>query len=140
MSALSYLEESVVPMRTVLPSDLLGSMRTSLEPSADSNDPVDFFTSGASSATSLGMPGISEGSHAKMSLLSRRKSMSALSYSEESMVPMCTILPSELLGSMRTSLEPSADSNDSVDFFASGVSSVTSLRAASSPEATIAAA
>ena len=47
------------------------------------------------------------------------------------------VLPSELLGSMRTSLEPSADSNDSVDFFASGVSSVTSLRAASSPEATI---
>ena len=52
---------------------------------------------------------------------------------------MRTVLPSELLGSMRTSLEPSADSNDPVDFFVSGASSVTfSLRAASSPEATIA--
>jgi hypothetical protein len=49
---LSYLEESVVPMRTVLPLELLGSMRTPLEPSADSNDPVDFFASGASSETS----------------------------------------------------------------------------------------
>ena len=52
MSALSYLEESMVPMRTVLPSELLGSMRTPLEPYANSNDPVDFFTSGASSTTS----------------------------------------------------------------------------------------
>ena len=61
--------------------------------------------------------------------------MSVLSYSEESVVPMRTILPSELLGSMRTSLEPSADSNDPVDFLASGASSVTSsLRAASSSE------
>ena len=33
-------------MRTVLPSELLGSMRTSLEPSADSNDTVDLFASG----------------------------------------------------------------------------------------------
>ena len=65
--------------------------------------------------------------------------MSALSYLEESVEPMRTILPSELLGSMRTSLEPSTDSNDPVDFFASGASSVTSsLRAVSSPEATIA--
>ena len=91
------------------------------------------------SVTSLGMPGISEGFHAKMSLLSRRKSTSALSYSEERVVPMRTILPSELLGSMRTSLKPSADSNDPVDFFTLGASSETSsLRAASSPEAMIA--
>ena len=87
----------------------------------------------------LGMPSISEGFHTKMSLLSRRKSTSALSYSEESMVPMHNILPLELLGSMRTSLEPSADLNDPVDFFASGASSATSsLRAVSSLEATIA--
>ena len=84
-------------------------------------------------ATSLGMPGISKGFHAKMSLLSRRKSTSALSYSEESAVPMHTVLSVELLGSMRTSLEPSADLNDPVDFFASGIFSATSsLRAASS--------
>ena len=82
--------------------------------------------------TSLEMPGISEGLHAKMSLLSQRKSTSALSYSKESVVPMRTVLPSELLGSMRTSLESSADSNDPVDFFALGAPSV------SSPEATIA--
>ena len=53
-----------------------------------------------------------EGFHANISLLARRKSTSALSYLEESAVPMRTTLPSELLGSMRTSLEPSADSND----------------------------
>ena len=48
MSALSYSEESVVPMRTILPSKLIGSTRTSLEPSVDLNDPVDFSASGAS--------------------------------------------------------------------------------------------
>ena len=46
MSALSYLDESVVPMRAVLPSVLPGSMRTSLEPSTGSKDPVDFLGSG----------------------------------------------------------------------------------------------
>ena len=51
--ALSYSEESVVPMRAILPSELSGSMRTSLEPSTDSNDPVDFLASGASSVTSF---------------------------------------------------------------------------------------
>ena len=82
------------------------------------------------------MPDISEGFHAKMSLLARRKSTSALSYLEESAVPIRTFLPSELLGSKRTSLEPSADSNDPVDFFASGASSTTfSLRVVSSSEA-----
>ena len=35
-----------MPMRTFLASELLGSTRTSLEPSADSNDPVDFLASG----------------------------------------------------------------------------------------------
>ena len=50
------------------------------------------------SVTCLGMPGMSEGLHAKMSLLAQRKSVSVLSYLEESMVPMRTTLPSELLG------------------------------------------
>ena len=52
MSVLSYSEESMVPMRIFLASELLGSTRTSLNPSTDSNDPNDFFTSGASSMTS----------------------------------------------------------------------------------------
>ena len=52
MSALSYSEESVVPMRTILPSELLGSMRTSLAPSTGSKDPADRLGSGASSMTS----------------------------------------------------------------------------------------
>ena len=52
MSALSYAEESAVLIRTFLPSELLGSKRTSLEPSADSNDPDDFFASGVPSMTS----------------------------------------------------------------------------------------
>ena len=64
--------------------------------------------------------------------------MSALFYLEESMVPMRTIFPSVLLGSMGTSLEPSTDSNDLVDLLASGASLVTSsLRVVSSPEAMI---
>ena len=58
------------------------------------------------SVTSLGMPSMFEGFHAKMSLLARRKSMSVLSYSEESVVPMRTTWPLETLGSMRTSLVP----------------------------------
>ena len=45
------------------------------------------------SVTSLEMLGMSKGLHAKMSLLARRKSTSALSYSEESVVPMCTTYP-----------------------------------------------
>ena len=89
--------------------------------------------------TSLGMPDMSNGFHAKMSLLAQRKSMSVLSYSEESVVPIHTILHLELLGSMRIPLEPSVDSNNPVDFFASGASLVTSsLRAMSSLEAMIA--
>ena len=82
---------------------------------------------------------MSKGFHAKMSLLARRKPTSALSYLEESMVPMRTTLLSGLLGSMRTSLEPSASSKDLVDLLGSGASSVTSfLMATSSSEATIA--
>ena len=93
------------------------------------------------SVTSLRMPGMSEGFHTKMSLLARRKSMSAFSYLEESAVPMCTTLPLELSRSMKTSLEPSAGLKDLIDFLGSGASLATSfLMAASSPEATIAAA
>jgi hypothetical protein len=40
----------------------------------------------AYSATSLSMPGISEGFHTKISLVARRKSTSALSYLGESAV------------------------------------------------------
>ena len=53
MSALSYSEESAVLMRTTLLLELLGSMRTSLAPSAGSKDPVDRLGSGASSVTSF---------------------------------------------------------------------------------------
>ena len=92
----------------------------------------------ACSVTSLRMPGMSEGFHAKMSLLARRKLTSAPSYSEESVAPMRTILPSVLPRSTRTSLEPSAGSKDPINLLGSGASSVTSsLMAASSPEATI---
>ena len=90
------------------------------------------------SMTSLGMLGMSEGFHAKMSLLERRKSTNVLSYSEESVVPMCTIFPSVLPGSMRTSLEPSASSKDPINLLGSGTSSVSSfLMSTSSPEAMI---
>ena len=50
------------------------------------------------SATSIGMPGMSEGFHAKMSLLVPRKSTSALSYLEESVVPMRTTLTLRVAG------------------------------------------
>ena len=83
---------------------------------------------------------MSEGLHAKMSLLARRKPTSALSYLEESVVLMCTTLPLELLVSMRTSLVPSTGLKDLVDWLGSGASSATSfLMAASSLEAMIAA-
>ena len=79
---------------------------------------------------------MSEGFHAKMSLLALRKSVSALSYSEESVVPMRTTLPSKLLGSTRTSLTPSMDSKDPSDRLESGASSVVpSLMTVSSSKA-----
>ena len=90
------------------------------------------------SATSLRMPGMSKGFHTKMSLLAWRKSTSALSYLEESVVPMRTTLPSGLLGSMRTSLVPSIGSKDLTDYLELGASSMTSfLMATSSLEVTI---
>jgi sensor histidine kinase regulating citrate/malate metabolism len=66
----------------------------------------------ACSATSLGMPGISEAIHAKISLLVWRKSMSALSYLEESAVPTRAFLSVEFSGSMRTFFTPSVGSKD----------------------------
>ena len=90
--------------------------------------------------TSLRMPGMSESFHAKMSLLARRKSTSALSYLEESVVPMRTTLPLEPLGSIRTSLVPYIGSIDPADHLGSGASSTTSsLLGASSLDVTIAA-
>ena len=86
----------------------------------------------ACSVTSLRMPSMSEGFHTKMSLLARRKSTSALSYLEESVVPMRTTLPSVLPRSMRTSLEPSTSSKDPTDHLGSGASSATSLMMAAS--------
>ena len=65
--------------------------------------------------------------------------MSALSYLEESVVPMCTTFPLEPLGSMRTSLAPFTGSKDLTDHLGSGASSATSfLMAVSSLEAMIA--
>jgi hypothetical protein len=79
--------------------------------------------------------GISEGFHAKMSLLIGRKSTSTLSYAERA-VPIRTFLSHELLGSMRISLMPSAGSKDPVVRLASGASSaISSLMIASSSEA-----
>ena len=44
------------------------------------------------SATSLGMPGMSDGFQAKVSLLARRKSTSACSYLADSWEPTRTVL------------------------------------------------
>jgi hypothetical protein len=50
------------------------------------------------------MPGISKGFHAKISLLARKKSTSALSYLEESAVPTHTFLSVEFSRLMRNLL------------------------------------
>lgn len=57
------------------------------------------FTHRECSTTSLGVPLMSEGFHAKMSFSARRKSTSTLSYLLESLYPMHTICPSTCLGS-----------------------------------------
>ena len=89
------------------------------------------------SMTSHRMNGIFRGFHAKMSLLPQRKLTSALSYSEESVVPMRTTLPLEPLGSMRTA--PFIGSKNPTDRLGLCASSVTSfLMAASFLEAIIA--
>jgi hypothetical protein len=72
------------------------------------------------SATSLGMPGMSEGLHAKTSAFARRKSMSTASYLGSSLEPILTFLPASLLGSMETNLTASAGSKLPARRFASG--------------------
>ena len=66
----------------------------------------------ACSATSLGMPGMSEGFHANMSIFARRKSTSALSYLGVRDVPTLATLALSLLGSSSTSLAFSTGSKD----------------------------
>ena len=60
--------------------------------------------------TSLGMLGMSEGLHAKMSALARRKSMSTTSYLLSRVALTCNALSSERFGSRGTFLIPSAGS------------------------------
>ena len=62
------------------------------------------------SATSLGMPGMSKGLHAKMSALARRKSTSTTSYLSSRVELTLNILPSLAEGSRGTSFVPSAGS------------------------------
>ena len=62
------------------------------------------------SATSLGMPGMSEGLHAEMSALARRKSTSTTSYLLSSVALIFSTLPSGVFGLRGISLAPSAAS------------------------------
>ena len=62
------------------------------------------------SATSLGMPGMSEGLHANISAFARRKSTSTASYLGSRSALIVSTLPSELLGSSGIFLVPSASS------------------------------
>jgi hypothetical protein len=72
------------------------------------------------SATSLGMPGMSEELHAKTSAFARRKSTSTASYLGSSSEPIRTCLEASLLGSRGTDLTASAGSKLPVWRFASG--------------------
>jgi hypothetical protein len=74
------------------------------------------------SATSLGMPGMSEGLHAKTSAFARRKSTSTASYLGSSSEPIRTCLQASLLGSRATDLTASAGSKLPAWRFASGTS------------------
>jgi hypothetical protein len=62
------------------------------------------------SATSLGMPGMSEGLHEKTSAFARRKSTSTASYLESSLEPIRNCLEASPLGSRGTDLTVSAGS------------------------------
>jgi hypothetical protein len=62
------------------------------------------------SATSLGMPGMSEGLHAKISAFAWRKSTSTASYLGSSSEPIRTFLSASLLGSRGTDLTALAGS------------------------------
>jgi hypothetical protein len=74
------------------------------------------------SATSLGMPGMSEGLHAKTLAFAWRKLTSTASYLGSSSEPILTFLPASLLGSRETDLTASAGSKLPVCRFASGAS------------------
>ena len=74
------------------------------------------------SATSLGMPGMSEGLHAKTSVFARRKSTSTASYLGSSSEPIRICLEVSLLGSRGTDLTASAGSKLPAWRFASGAS------------------
>jgi hypothetical protein len=73
-------------------------------------------------ATSLGMPGMSEGLHAKTSAFARRKLTSTASYLGSSSEPIRTCLQASLLGSIGTDLTASAGSKLPAWRFASGTS------------------
>ena len=62
------------------------------------------------SATSLGMPGMSEGLHANMSVFARRKSTSTTSYLGSRLELILNALPLEVPGSRKTSLVSTAGS------------------------------
>ena len=62
------------------------------------------------SATSLGMPGMSEGLHANTSTFAWRKSMSTASYLGSRLELILNALPSEASGSRKTSLVSSTGS------------------------------
>jgi hypothetical protein len=62
------------------------------------------------SATSLGMPGMPEGLHVKMSAFARRKSTSTASYLGSSSEPIRICLEASPLGSRGTDLTVSAGS------------------------------
>jgi hypothetical protein len=72
--------------------------------------------------TSLGMPGMSKGLHAKISAFSRMKSTSTASYLGSSLEPILTFLPASLLGSRETDLIASAGLKLPACRFASGAS------------------
>nr|ACG24225.1 hypothetical protein [Zea mays] len=74
------------------------------------------------SATSLGMPGMSEKLHAKILAFARKKSTSTASYLGSSSEPTLTFLPASLLGSRETDLTASASSKLPTCCFASGAS------------------
>jgi hypothetical protein len=74
------------------------------------------------STTSLDMPGMSEGPHAKTSAFARRKSTSTASYLGLSSEPIWTCLQASLLGSRGTDLTASVGSKLPAWHFASGTS------------------
>jgi hypothetical protein len=93
------------------------------------------------STTSLGMPGMSEGLHAKVSAFARRKSTSTAPYFGSSLEPIRTCLQASLLGSRATDLTASAGSKLLAWRFASSTSlkrhSRSAMRASDSARASV---